>query len=731
MCNGPTYRFSLDIDGTFTTVTPVIGDGVSKVTRKVDGQEFYREEITGELIFLRDDYTLIAGTSIEKKINLNWEKLDSDGNWATYYDGYFTKADCSFEIDECGEGICRVTPDTDDKYDNILSGLDKEFNLIDLAPPTTTLNIVRQPIIQVYLYKADYVNNYLNGTFWEQEVTQATASTSDLENVYHFANIGKKVFIPGTGEGLTPDVSGEYDEVSPGALNYLRTDGKYRLTYRTISPLDAIIKDEASDAVVYEGVLGEGLFADAPAGGFAQDAFAGGTTFTSVVDPTSQVQAIATAIFVRLLTNQDTVDGNPTEDIPASDIVEANANYTKVIGLDAGTFHVSDANNETGSKYGKFDSAALHFAGDYFDVPTLAGDPTIYPVSSSNWLNASYWIEFDATMKARQEDAGDDIVLRDCYKLADALDAILDALDISIRHNETSTYSDFLYGTSNAIRGAVKVPMIAPKSNVVIGEYDQAAKKAPITLADILQLLWAALRCKWHINSQGQFIVEHISYYENGGTYTGTTVGADLTTLIDPQTGKNWGWAANRWTYEKENMPERYEFGWMDDVSVPFEGYPIVVRSEFVQKGKVEKEQVALFTSDIDFILTQPVDISKEGFCFFEASQSGNDYLLPFVDITLPDGTEYKLQNGYAAFVYLHPNYHRYGLPASLITLNEADTTALSITRRKIQELGFPIFTQAEPMNLITTGLGSGKVLEIEENVNGEYTKNRIAHDTA
>ena len=169
----------------------------------------------------------------------------------------------------------------------------------------------------------------------------------------------------------------------------------------------------------------------------------------------------------------------------------------------------------------------------------------------------------------------------------------------------------------------------------------------------------------------------------------------------------------------------------MDDVSEPFNGYPIVIRSLYVQKGNIESQTAARFTSDVDFILSQGADISKDGFVLMEAELIGTDYTLPFVSLASPAGDEYLVQNGYLAFIYLHPNYHRYGLPASLIRLNEEDTTALSVTRRKVQEIDYPLLSITDTIKLVTTSLGTGKILELRENVNGEYVTAKIAHDTA
>lgn len=732
MSNCLSYRYYLTIGETTSQAYPIVPDGVKRVVKKADGEEYYRTTLEGSIDFVRADYALIAGASIEDRIGFLMQSRNADGTYSDYFSGYFTKADGQFAVDECGGGTVTVSITPNDYYEAILAGMDKEFNLIELEPPTTPVVITRQPILQIYCYGASYLNNYINGMWWEQEVTSPVTSNSELENDYFFALAGEKIFIPGNSATLSPDVSGEYIRNNPGQLVFDREDGEYRLQYKTSSPLLVEIIHIPSGAQAYVGQTGDAMFAGAPGGGFSQDAFGGGAVLTSLTDSSSQVQAVATSIFARILTNASTVGGSPTEDVPASDIVPANENYSKVIGITDGAFHVSADNNAAGSRWGKFSDSALHFSGDYFQRPAPAGATKLYPVSSSDWLNCSYWFEFDAALNALQSSAGDNITLQDAYKVSDALAAVLGELDSGVSHLEDSSHSEFLYSLAgNPIRPQRRIPMIAPKSNVILGEYDKPAQKAPIKLADVLQMLWNVFRCKWHIDGAGRFRVEHIAWYENGGTYSGTNIGADLTSLIDPQTGKPWEWGANRWEYEKESMPERLEPAWMDDSSAPFDGFPVQVRSNFVQKGNVESQAVSRFTADVDFILSQGADISKDGFVLMDAEVSIGLNFLPLVALTLPNGDEFYSQNGYLAFIYLHPNYHRYGLPASLITMNEEDTTALSVTRRKIQEVQYPAVATTDYIALVTTGLGSGKILELREDVNAGYVEAKLAHDTA
>ena len=82
MCNGPTYRFSLEVDNVFTDVTPVYDDGLTLITAKAEGEEYYRTKLSGQLSFVRADYDLIASYTIEDTVNFNMEKWDGS-EWQT------------------------------------------------------------------------------------------------------------------------------------------------------------------------------------------------------------------------------------------------------------------------------------------------------------------------------------------------------------------------------------------------------------------------------------------------------------------------------------------------------------------------------------------------------------------------------------------------------------------------------------------------------------------------
>lgn len=694
------YRFFLDIpeDDTYA-VTPRWDQGMEKSVEPEGEEWFFRERLTGKLTFQRADFDLIDGAAFDTVFGLTIE-TDATGSWVEYWTGSFTKTDCEFDDDN---RTVEVQPDTSDAYRLILEAMDKEFDLIELGPKTTPVTIRRQPLIQVYFPSATYLTNFIGGTYWEQPVETPTADPLS----YGFAFVASIAYIPGVGSGISPDVAGAYD-----GTTLVREDNIYYIEQEDVPNPKWQIKRVSDDFVEYETTAGAEL--EGP--------------YTVTGGGSDQVQLVQVLAYARYLTNETTVDGTPTDPLPDPDILAANPNYTRYLSEPLSSIIVSDGHTDAGGLYGKFADDAIHFAGEYFTRPDPTGLGRLYPINRSEWQYVSIWLYFNSRAKDLQELGSTSFILRDAFRLSDVLDKIVTAIDPTVTHAETSAYS-FLYDAANAIRTAAIVPMIAPKTNVTIGEYDQPARRAPVKLSDILQLIRYFYNAGWYIDSSGRFRIEHVSFFENGGTYSTPVVGVDLTTQLEPKTGKAWGHASGKYKFEKADLPEEITFRWMDDVSPPFLGYPIVIRSNYVQKGNRKENVIALFTSDVDYMLAQPDGVSKDGFVFLEAVDVSGDLELPFIEFTLSTDEDYKMQNGYASMIWGHDAYHRHGAPAPAITLNGEDITATSVQRRKVQEVEFGGLTEPDPLQLVTTSLGTGRVKRMSVNLSSRAVKMTINHD--
>lgn len=301
-----------------------------------------------------------------------------------------------------------------------------------------------------------------------------------------------------------------------------------------------------------------------------------------------------------------------------------------------------------------------------------------------------------------------------------------------ITHEDTPEYSHFLYAGTNPISMQSFKLLISQKSNIINGEYQTPAQRAPITLQQIMTMLRDVYKCYWYIED-GKFKIEQINWFRNGGSYGYVPIiGYDLTQLENIRNGKKLALATSEYSFDKVDMAERYQFAWMDDVTTPFEGLPIEVTSKYVTAGKVEEINISNFTSDIDLMLLNPNAISSDGFALFAAvvPEGGGQLELPFTRQRV-EGIDYHLQNGLLAYINLQPTYWLYDMPARKLLINETEYEAIGIERKKKQTVKFPAGdTDPDPMQLVKTYIGNGQVGKISVNLCSRYVKAELKYDT-
>jgi hypothetical protein len=371
----------------------------------------------------------------------------------------------------------------------------------------------------------------------------------------------------------------------------------------------------------------------------------------------------------------------------------------------------------------------------YLDVQTLNTD-LVRPVVRESWSCFSAWWRVSTTLYGIEMNVialtGHEFTVS-AYRIHDVLQYLLEQ-ETDILHSNTADYSEFLYNGPDPIGEEDYELFFAPKSNVVNAFYTKAARKAPVKLIDILEMLKSAFRLYWHIekNDTGEDILrlEHISWYENGGIYGDQSVSLDMISSIDKRTGKSLSFRQNKFTYLKANMPQRYEFTWDRDASKYFTGNPIVVIDEYVEDGVVIKEDNGQFMPDFDTTIAN-IETSLDGFMFVNCELDGSDYVIKSDNIQVTPTQSLPVQNGSLSYVNLHPLYHRYGLPALNVSINEEQTTALSIIRNKQQGVNFAYQNvEIDPLKLITTELGSGQIDKMSLNLVSNKFEITLNHDT-
>lgn len=729
----PKYRFFLQIgeDGTKQTVRPNYKDDLTLDYELETNQRFYRAKLSGKINFVRADYDIINDAPFDSEFFLYIKKSDDWGQtYNQYYKAKFMKTDCTFNDDD---KLVTVKPETTDQYDDVLAGLEKEYNLIELAPQIEFLTIRKRPLIQIYVPGDSIVSCFLGGTNWEQDANTTTDQNA-LIQTYHFAlcNILKEIQI--TSHGSPAVISGLYTgRMATGAsannfegklypelnVNYYIYISQQRIDGLPFGAVAVEIRKQSDDTAMFR-------YTKATTSPFDTLEFDLTAVEGSGATGTMHADMKSYNIYARYLCDVEKIDDLNTYPLPADDIVDNNRNYRRSIGYAIDVAFISNNFSDTPTEWGLADN------GKYFAPPYSIYGQTFYPIARSTWRYASLWFGFYLMDWILEEKARKAYTLRDAFTLSSCINVLLKEFAPGITHEATPEYSQFLYNTNNPISGQSFKLLISQKSNIINGEYKNPAQKAPITLQQIMTMLRDIYKCYWYIED-GKFKIEQVSWFRNGGSYGyNSIIDYDLTQLENVRNGKKLAFATSEYSFDKVDMPERYQFEWMDDVTTPFEGLPIEITSKYVTAGKIEEINISNFTSDIDLMLLNPGAISSDGFALFAAvTPSGGGQLeLPFTRQTV-DNVEYYLQNGYLAFINIQPTYWVYDMPARNFKINNSPNYAIGIERKKKQTLNFPAgTTDPNPMQLVKTYIGNGQVDKLSVNLCSRNIKATLKYDT-
>lgn len=621
----PIYKFELSAGNTTQRAYPLYKDDLAKEYEKESNQEFSRAKLSGKLTFQQDDYTFIVSKAFDTQFGLEiFISYDGGQSWASYWRGNFWKTDCEFNEDD---QTAIVTPSVNDRYSAVLAGMEKEYNLIALAPEIAPVKADKRPMVQVYVPGQTVIGCFLSGMWWEQEC-EAVDNETKLVNDYYFVRSNSLfvVDVSGGGSISLPRIftGNSFDPVKTGTQDY--TNEGYTFRYANYAQPDP---DEGGFGIVWSIIRN------------SDSKTLWSKTMRSDVPPQLPYQMVLTpvsgsgatgnvtlylhtiSVYSRLICDTQTiVTGSSTRntyEIPADDIVENNRNYTRVIGYNfPNSIVFSTRLVATPTKWG------IYQPGEYYFNPAdnaLLGLGEAFPVARNAWGLVSIWYVFSAVDWIVESSARRTFTIRDAYPLASVISVLLAKIAPGITHEGTTDYSKFLYDT-NPITNVDQRLFITPKSNLVTAGYDQPAQKAPITLKRITDMLRDCFRCYWFIDEQNRFRIEHIQYFRNGGSYSSSSVvGIDLTTQKVSRNGKEWAFARNQYEFDKPEMAARYQFGWMDDVTELFNGYPIDIISNYVNPDNIEQIDVSQFTSDVDYILLNPSEISKDGFVLLAGTE--------------------------------------------------------------------------------------------------------------
>lgn len=742
--------------------------------KKETGQVFFRNSLEGSIKIFGTDFDFINSQSLETKYVLI--VTNADGKVLAL--NSFAKTDC--KLDTTRHSI-ELKLSSIDRYSKLMNKYDNTYDLIKLSPAITPLTLTKRLLYQFYIQGANSVSCYANGTYWEQDVNEAIDDANALRNKYYFAeNFTKQEIVIEkeqseyfAGTYIRDESYNGYKWVHTTESNLIflldPLSDSEKANYNTAAwPYGSILN--AATGFHPTNTTGESRnslywikfnntktfgsqntpnlksksvyctsYADKKFDGVFNSGSGADYKLNKVLDNTYAFNLrdclIDYTIWGRILADVDTAIEQSTGqtktlyDLPKDDFVSERVNYRKCIGLIGLQVKQTGYTVAHPTKYGRNDYGK-YFTNNFVNAFTKTEHMPV-PISRSSWANTSLWAIIPDTWSIFENQFRSEYILKDAFSLADVIKALLHKIDPLVKFEATSEYSQFLYGgdTSTPIipfdgSRVGYVPFIAPKSNVLKGNYDQAAQKAEITFEQVMNMLRDCFRCYWYIDSNNHLRIEHISYFMKGLSYTSPNIQLDLTKKYDKFNKKAILYVQEATSYNKDDLSSRYEFNWMDDSTDTFDDMEVNVNSVYIQSDKTEEINSEVFSTDIDLMLYAPDKFSNDGFVLMMANKDTGKVPIAAVSGLRDDEYAYTYsatpQNYLCSWLYL-ARYYMLDMPAYHIDYTRAPLTGAyrvtGIKQFKQQDIEFQTSKKIDLNKAIKTSVGTGIIDSLSVNI--------------
>jgi hypothetical protein len=740
--------------------------------KKETGQVFFRSSLEGSIKIFGTDFDFIKSQSLETKYLL----VVTDNSGKVLALNSFVETDC--KLDDTRHSIeLKLSPI--DRYSKIMNDYDNTYDLIKLSPAITPLTLTKRLLYQFYIQGANSVSCYANGTYWEQDTNEAIDDADALEKKYYFAkNFTKQEIVVEkeqserfAGTYIRDDSYNGYRWIHTSKSNLVfllePLSDSQKANYGTPSWAYGTILSAASGThptnttgesknslywlkfidksvfgnlnrpdLVSKSVYCTTYYVDAFIGLFSQS---GNYNLRKVSDGSDAFNVanciINYTIWGRILADVDTAvepSSGQTKtlyDLPKDDFVSERVNYRKCIGLIGLQVKQTGYTVTHPTKYGRNDYGK-YFTNNFVNAMTKTAHMPV-PISRSSWANTSIWAIIPDEWSSFESQFRTQFTLKDAFSLADTIKALLHKIDPLVKFEATAEYSRFFYegDTSTPIipfdgSRIGYVPFIAPKSNVLKGNYDQAAQKAEITFEQLMNMLRDCFRCYWYIDDSNRLRIEHVSYFMKGLSYTSPDLQFDLTKKYDKFNKKTVLYAQEATSYNKDDLNSRYEFSWMDDSTDTFEDMEIGVKSLYIQSDKTEEVNSEAFSTDIDLMLYAPDKFSEDGFALMMADKNTGRVPIAAVSGLRDDEYIYTYsvtpQNYLCSWLYL-ARYYMLDMPAYRIEYTRAPSAdAYRVTGIKQcmqQDIEFQTDEKIDLNKAIKTSVGTGIIDSLSVNI--------------
>ena len=299
------------------------------------------------------------------------------------------------------------------------------------------------------------------------------------------------------------------------------------------------------------------------------------------------------------------------------------------------------------------------------------------------------------------------------------------------------------YGTNNYITGATnRLEYVYLSENTHIRSDfggTECDSTREYTFKMFEDLLRNAFNAYWFFDENGDFRVEHISYFDPSFAHSDYTVGIDLNTVMD-RSGRSFAYRRNKYEYETGRMYDQERWSWQHwegtEATEPhgqdFEGVPVFYGATVGQKsdyvpGDFKEKEIASpqFWADIQWAFDAwdtggAIDFldCPTGFCMLDVVVGGDNKIHCDVGVL----STASVANGHLSTANLQDYYHQYNRIFINGNMNSGDVTTFQTAQKhKLQEeIEFPLCCDEgfDPLDRIRTGLGDGEVKGATQKVN-------------
>jgi hypothetical protein len=280
--------------------------------------------------------------------------------------------------------------------------------------------------------------------------------------------------------------------------------------------------------------------------------------------------------------------------------------------------------------------------------------------------------------------------------------------------------SDFFSLATNPVTGGEnKLANLILSHKLFLKGTNDDKTKGEITLQTLITALCDLFNCYWYIDIvNNQLVIEHMKYFENGKSYSGSPL--VYTDLTDTNKYKlkyqvchdiNGGITDNEFNFGNQ-LPQKETFELTDTVDSISE---ILYSSNFSKKGVIETHRVDSISTDLLFILQ--TDKSDDGYCLLAADAAINIYRRDFLQGGNTGTLRTNYPNGDLFFDNLLNDfwvYSRYFLSGKVNNVQKSFTTQKR--NKKQKQITFPRLEAGsfDPFKLITTNMGNGEIKDFE-----------------